>query len=116
MSVELSRPILDKIDPYDLGAFSLDNELAVHYCRRVASPADAAKKTQRGARYNDLVENYPAHEFVIDIDEAKSLGLAVSAPDDALDSLFESVRPHLEGFHIYVGLIAVEAEAPDGRS
>jgi hypothetical protein len=116
MAVELSKPVLDKIDPYDLGAFSLDNDLSVNYCRRIATPADPDKRTQRNAKYNELVENYPAHEFVIDVDEAKSLGLSVSVPDEQLDELFAGLRPHLGGLHKCIGLITEEGSSSDEKA
>jgi hypothetical protein len=89
MAVEILHPILGKIDPYDLGAFDLDSSLAKDYCRRICSPADKQKRTQRSADYKALVETYPAHEFGIDREEARVLGLNVCAPSEALDDVFE---------------------------
>lgn len=110
LAVDLARPILEKIDPYDLGAFSLDSNLAINYCRRVATPSDSNKKTQRNVNFKLLVENYPAHEFVIDIEEARSLGFSVCSPEDQLDVLFNELRPHLEELREYVGLVPAADE------
>lgn len=91
---ELTKPILENIDPYDLGAFALDSDVAKNYCRRLCLPG-AGKAAQSGADHGTLVERYPAHEFVIDLEEARTLGLAVEEPDDALDELFDELRPLL---------------------
>jgi hypothetical protein len=98
LSVELTKPILDKIDPYDLGSFAQDNALAVDYSRRICQPVDSEVQAQRNARFGELVQKYTAHEFVIDHDEAKLLGLAVERPSDELEDLFEAFR--VRSFHV----------------
>ncbi len=101
----LVKPILEKIEPYDLGAFSLDNRLALTYCREIARPEDRAKRTQRPALYKLLVEYYPAHEFAIDLAEAESLKLRVSEPSSQVDDLFNQFRPKARGVKTYIGLV-----------
>lgn len=92
LAVELTKPILDKIEPYDLGAFAQDNVLAQAYGKRIATPADQDLCTQRNAHIKGLVEHYAAHEFVIDIDEAQQLGLNVERADQDLEVLFQDFR------------------------
>jgi hypothetical protein len=92
IAVELTKPIFDKIEPYDLGSFAQDNGLALDYCRRVSDPFDASLASQRGANYKDLVEKYTAHEFFVDTDEAVSLGLNTNRPSEGLEDLFEEFR------------------------
>lgn len=96
MATSFIAPILGKIEPYDLGAFSLDSVVAIEYCKRITNPSDKAKKTQRSVDPHTLVEKYPAHEFVIDLEEARALNFNVSEPEAAIDSLFCELRPHLK--------------------
>lgn len=108
LSVSMIEPIIGKIDPYDVGAFSLDSKVAVEYCKRVSCPSDGNKKTQRSVDPKALVEDYPAHEFVIDIEEARALGFGVSDPEPAIDVLFDALQPYLDFKkpRNYIGLVA----------
>lgn len=106
----LAQPILGKIDPYDLGSFALDSTLSLHYCQRIGNPPNPAKKTQRNVPYNDLVEKYPAHEFVIDLEEARALQFSVAEPADGVDAIFEEMRSPLDQVEKFIGLI------PGGKS
>lgn len=108
----LAQPVLGKIDPYDLGAFALDSTLSIHYCQRVGNPADTSKKTQRSVPYRDLVEKYPAHEFVIDLEEARILRFSVSEPTPQIDDLFDRMRPHLDEVQQFIGFVP-RSEAND---
>jgi hypothetical protein len=105
LATELARPILEKIEPYDLGAFSLDNRLALTYCKEISRPDDSAKKTQRKALIKYLVEYYPAHEFAIDLAEARSLRFKVSEPTLEIDDLFDQLRLELSGIKAYIGMV-----------
>lgn len=105
VAIHLVEPILAKIAPYDLGAFALDSRVAREYCSRVSNPTNPAKKTQRGVSPRTLVEKYPAHEFVIDLEEARALGFQVSEPAPGIDTLFDELRPHLPEITKYIGLI-----------
>jgi len=99
-------PIVGKIDPYDLGAFALDSKVAVEYCKRVSAPSNPSKKTQRDVDPNTLVEIYPAHEFVIDLEEARALKFDIQEPDDVLDATFDEIEEPLEKVHQFVGLLS----------
>ena len=104
-ALQIVQPILARIDPYDIGAFSLDANLAVHYCERIANPADPQKKTQRKVKVRDLVEKYPAHEFVIDLEEAKALDFNVVEPPADLDAAFDEARGPLNEVEQYIGFV-----------
>lgn len=108
---DMAKPVLAKLEPYDLGSFKLDSELAVNYCRRVCNPANEEKKSQRDANFRSLVEDYPAHEFIIDIDEAETLGLNVSPPEGALDVAFEQLRDELTEVETCIGVFSQEKGA-----
>jgi hypothetical protein len=96
LAFHLVQPILSKIEPYDLGAFALDSRLSAQYCERIAQPDNPAKRTQRNANYRSLVEKYPAHEFIVDFEEAKALGFKVSEPEDDIEEIFDEIRTELE--------------------
>ena len=112
LATQLVSAVVAKIDPYELGAFQLDSNLAANYCRRICDPADPQKKTQRRVRYNFLVEEYPAHEFVIDLAEAASLGFNVCEPDEDVAELFDELRGHLDNITRYVGLVQETGVTP----
>lgn len=116
LSSSLAAPILDNVEPYDLGAFSLDSRVAIEYCERIARPRAAAKKAQRQVDPRALVEGYPAHEFMIDFEEAKSLGFTVKEPEPQVDELFTRVRSLLAELDSYVGLVPEpDAGLPTGE-
>ncbi len=104
-SLSLVEPILNKIEPYDLGAFALDSKVAIEYCKRISNPSNKNKNTQRLVNPKSLVEDYPAHEFVIDLEEAKALNFAVSEPAPVIDELFTDLKPHLASIKTCIGLI-----------
>ncbi len=106
----LLKPILSKIEPYDLGAFSLDSQLAKEYCKNISNPSNDAKKTQQNVKFRAIVELYPAHEFAIDIDEARELGFNVSEPEMELDQLFDEMRPWLSDVKSYIGLVPMQTD------
>lgn len=105
-------PVLAKIEPYDLGAFTRDSNLAMSYCHRIAQPENQSKKTQRLARYKALVEEYPAHEFIVDIDEAIELGFNANLPSDSLESTFEPLRGALSKVEVCIGLLPYKEGEP----
>lgn len=112
-AMQIVQPVLAKVEPYDLGSFARDSELAVSYCRRVSNPTDDRKKTQRDVKYRALVLSYPSHEFVIDRDEAEELGFKLCTPTNELDEAYEELRDKLEGVKTCIGMIRGEDETPD---
>jgi hypothetical protein len=102
---DLTRPILEKIEPYDLGSFDLDSQVAIEYCRRVANPSNASRQTQRNVDPDELVLDYPAHEFVIDWEEAAALGFRVELPSPDVGKLFEELRPIIAKAEAFIGPI-----------
>ena len=105
VSTRLVSPILDKIDPYDLGSFALDSSLAVQYCQRICEPDDEAAHAQEDVEYTKLVEDYPAHEFVIDRAEAQNLGFRIEEPDIELEELFSKAGDGLKKVQRYLGFV-----------
>jgi Serine dehydrogenase proteinase len=105
-ATRLVQPMLAKIEPCEIGIFALNRAMALEYCRRVAAPADEAKKAQRAVDAEALVEAYPAHEFAIDFQEARALNFAVSEATPEMEDLFDELRPLFEEIRQYVGFLS----------
>ena len=105
IATSLVAPILGHVEPFDLGTFSLDSRMATEYCRRIVKPSDSSKKAQRAVDPRALVEEYPAHEFLIDFEEAKALGFVIEEPVAVVDQLFDTLRPQLAEMESYIGLV-----------
>ncbi len=106
LAMQIIEPVTSKIDPYDLGSFALDSNLATDYCRRISNPADGRKRTQRKVAFRKLVEDYPAHEFIIDLDEAEALGFSIAMPSAELDACFDEMRDQLVSIDSCVGVVS----------
>ena len=110
IATRVARPLLERIEPYDLAALRLDSRLARLYCERVARPSDRAKQTQRDADYKSLVEVYPAHEFAIDVVEARDrLKFIILDSDEEVENIFDELRPKLDLPRFYIGLIQTDS-------
>lgn len=110
LASQIVSPLLAKIEPFDIGAFALDSNLSIQYCRRIGNPSKASKKTQRKVSVEGLVEKYPAHEFVIDAEEAKALGFEVTEPTLELEAQFEQLRSNLAPLAEYIGFVTPAEE------
>lgn len=104
-AIRLVEPIIAKIEPSDIGIFSLSNTMALDYCHRVAAPRDPARKAQREVDPTALVTFSPGHELVIDLDTAMGLNFVVSEAPPELEDLFDELRPLLAKVNQYVGVI-----------
>lgn len=105
MALQMVEPMTAKIEPCDLGILALDRLMASSYCKRIASPHDLTKKTQRKVDLEAVVSSYPTHDFVIDIEEARSLGFQLSEANPTLEDLFDEIRPLLVEVQLYVGFV-----------
>jgi serine dehydrogenase proteinase len=68
--------IYEQVDPVNVGEDHRDLNVAIQYGNRLAEKSNNVKD---GA-VEKLVHNYPSHDFVIDVDEAKTLFNNVEAP------------------------------------
>lgn len=105
----LMKPLFEKVDTVDYSRKSRDLKVAEEYAARLMRRAYGFAKGKEIAR--SLVENYPAHGFVIDTDEVVAhngsnasndqeaefglhLRARLAAPD--LQALFDEMVPHLD--------------------
>ena len=89
--------------------------MSTEYCNRICDPVDGDRVPQRGVDYGKLAEQYPAHEFVIDVAEAESLGFHVTEASDRLEELFAEEDVALESSQLFVGFVPKCVAAEDGR-
>jgi len=96
-----TRPLFEKLDTVHLTATSRVLKVAESYAIRLLKPIykDHSEQIAR-----NLVYNYPEHGFVIDHDEAASLGLLLDRPSDAQNAALERIIPFLESMTA-VGLV-----------
>ena len=81
----LYSPILSQIDPIEVGDKARSMRIASDYGRRL----DARSKNLKDDALETLTKTYPAHEFVIDMQEARSLFQNVRALTDEEAALVE---------------------------
>lgn len=113
LTSNLIRPIVNHIDVFALAEDLGRSETIIGYGRRLA---EHGNNTHANA-VETLVKRYPAHDFIIDSDEAKTLFFSVEAPSDDLyrliDLLGEDVykQEHTSIVHRLGG-----ASAPRGKA
>ena len=97
MATGVMSPVYAQIKPEDLGNDLRDLNIATAYGRRLISHGKNAKREA----VHRLVDEYPAHGFIIDAVEARSLFLKVTEPQDEvmalasiLGSLFQDATRH----------------------
>lgn len=87
------RPLIENIDAVHYTQMARVLQVAEEYAIRLLSSKHAEKETKNIA--GRLVKQYPEHEFVIDFDEAKKIGLKVEKPSPELDAIFDALIPKL---------------------
>jgi hypothetical protein len=97
------RPMYEKIDTVHYTQMSRILKVAEDYAIRLLLPYKSPSEAAHIARH--LIEHYPAHDFVIDREEAAANDLPVVAPDADLATAFETMLPHLESGLIAIGRV-----------
>lgn len=100
----LARPLFEQVNPIDLGTFSNALDVSAKYAKelltRFGTPEKRADKIVR-----QLVRGYPSHSFVIDIEEAKKIGLKarVAKKDEtkAMEKPYNNLENRLSGDEYY---------------
>jgi hypothetical protein len=105
-------PLYQQVKPRELGEWSRRLEVGEAYARRVMARHSYRAKTAE--EIDDLLEKivrgYPAHTFVIDLDEAQALGLNAHPLTDDEQFLAQCVLQLLDEC---VGLLPAEAQPPE---
>lgn len=90
----MMRPMLEKIDTVHYTQMSRALKVAEAYAVRLLQPQYSEPDAKTIARH--LVENYPEHGFVIDAQEAATIGLRTVAPTAEHEEAFDAIIPHLD--------------------
>lgn len=91
---ESLRPLYEKIDTVHYTQTSRILKVAEEYATRLLLPYRSPVEAARIARH--LIEHYPAHDYVIDREEALANGLPVVAPSPDVAAAFDALMPWLE--------------------
>lgn len=91
----MSAPIFRNIDVVRYTQMSRVLRVGEEYARRLLATRLGAEKAADIAR--QLVEKYPEHQFVIDFEEAETLGLRPTRPSGDLAPIIEEVAENLAG-------------------
>ena len=106
---QIMTPIFQQVSPRQLGEARMQLAVAEEYSRRVMTRYTysdwAPARIQAVVRR--LVWDYPAHSFVIDLDEAQSLGLRAHRLDEETSGLCETL---LETVHGCMGIRPVSED------
>ena len=86
IAVGVMNPVYAQINPYDIGSDVRDLNVAKVYGERLIERGNNARSTDT---VEHLVENYPSHDFVIDIHEAKRLFTNVEYAASALGDIWD---------------------------
>lgn len=88
LTIGLMAPIFEKIDPMRMGADARAMSIGEEYALRL----NRGGKNLRGAKgLNALLNGYPSHSFVIDINEARELFTRVQPLEGILGQAVESL-------------------------
>jgi hypothetical protein len=82
-------PLYEQVDPMELGEAGRELEVGEEYCKRIMKRYGyhSLSSEQIQSMTYHLVRQYPTHGFVIDIEEAKDIGLHTQALPDHIGEL-----------------------------
>lgn len=88
MTIGLMTPVFDKIDPLRMGADHRAQKIGRDYAVRLNIKAENLRSHEA---LNMLLNGYPSHGFVIDMDEAERLFINVKPLDGYLEQVIEAL-------------------------
>jgi hypothetical protein len=96
----LMRPIFEQIDPIEMGGNRRAIAISEEYAKRMLA---ISGNPHHGKIVRRMVWDYPSHDFCIDFDEAKAIGLPVERLSEAqdltlCDALYKLERNEYHGF------------------
>ena len=108
---DLLTPLFDKIDAVSYTERSRQLRVAHTYALRLLKPKHSERQATKIA--DTLVETYPEHGFVIDLEEAQTIGLDVKQLPEEIDNKLDwDGLLSILGIQSFVGLIEPQ-ERPD---
>lgn len=115
MASRVMSPISERIDPAVLGSDHRDLQVAIEYGKRLAAYSENISPLA----VKFLTEQYPSHDFIIDMDEAQELFEEVEAPKPALWQLIKHLDHFVFSPHeptIVINLNKIMEDAKNGSS
>lgn len=94
-STSLVKPLMENIDVVEYTGRSRQLKMGEEYAIRLLQDHYGKIKAKKIA--GSLVSNYPDHGFVIDINEAKVIGLDVALPSGKVAEAYTQILPYLDG-------------------
>ena len=96
------RPLIENIDAVHYTQMARVLRVSEEYAIRLLSSNSKHTYEEASSIARRLVEQYPEHEFVIDADEAKEIGLKIQSPQEELNQIFDALIPKLnEGLTLF---------------
>jgi hypothetical protein len=92
----MMRPLMEKIDTVHYSQSSRVLKVAEEYATRLLVPRHGPSQARNIARR--LVEKYPEHGFVIDIEEIERLGLKPVKPTLEVGAAIDALIDHVDSF------------------
>jgi Serine dehydrogenase proteinase len=92
---QMARPLFDHIDVVRYTQMARSLKVGEEYAWRLLSRRLGKAEATRIAR--NLVENYPIHSFVIDVDEMRAIGLEPTEWEGEQNLLVDSIAQHVSG-------------------
>lgn len=90
----LMRPLLENVDVVQFTQRARLLKVAEEYATRLLEPTYGAELAQAIAM--QLVQNYPEHDFFLDADEARSLGLKVPSLSPEQATAIDNLLPYMK--------------------
>ena len=112
----IATPLYSQVDPHELGQSGSYLAVSEYYAMRVMKRwayADGSDDVRRGIARR-LVWEYPTHGFVIDLTEAREIGLRVESLDDKFAMICKAILSMSEGsvkFQMYTPTADVTADS-----
>jgi hypothetical protein len=92
---QMMKPLFDKIDTVHYTQMARVLKVAQDYAVRLLMPRYKRDTAEMIA--STLTEAYPEHEFVVDPEEIRRIGLAVEAPKAEIQRIIERIAHSIEG-------------------
>jgi ClpP class serine protease len=98
-TADLMRPLFEKVDVVQYTNRQRTLKVAEEYAVRLLRPRHPPLQAKQIAQH--LVEKYPEHGFMIDYDEARSIGLPVREPTEEQAKHLDKILLHLPGMNAF---------------
>ena len=95
---QTSGTLYSQLDPKKIGEYARALDIGRRYGETILTRLMKWNATDAKNTVRKLVDNYPSHDYVIDIEELRSLGLPSKLADDLLTESLEKMRDFLLDF------------------